>query len=225
MDEADIINYVVKRFPEVSTINERGSLLFSGYFIIEARHGNFNIHIAPKLELLINRNFPQVLPVVYDKEDYVENFHKNSDGSLCLATEIDMLLGVVSGKIEDYFDKFLIPYFLSYEYFKKYGIPLFGERKHGAEGIFQSLSDYFDIDLNKNYDFIFNLFLWTSKKQKFLKIFRNHEERKKAVHYSEKVKKLRSLGIINLRKNCRLMQEEYALARKFRFEQTFEKFK
>ncbi|MBD5441262.1 MAG: hypothetical protein HDR33_09685 [Treponema sp.] len=225
MDEADIINYVVKRFPEVSTINERGNLLFSGYFIIEARHGSFNIHIAPKLELLINRNFPQVLPVVYDKEDYVENFHKNSDGSLCLATEIDMLLGVVSGKIEDYFDKFLIPYFLSYEYFKKYGIPLFGERKHGIDGIFQSLSDYFDIDLNKNYDFIFNLFLWTSKKQKFSKIFRNHEERKKALRYSEKVKKLRSLGIIYLRKNYRLMQKECTLARNLKLNKLLEKFK
>lgn len=75
--------------------------------------------------------------------------HINHDGTLCLAVDAEILDECVSESgfdCEKWFDDFVISYFFSYEYFKKYGICPFGERKHGANGILEYYQQKYCVD-------------------------------------------------------------------------------
>ena len=158
-----------KRFPELIAIQVIDGVLFRGRFIIEAKHDDFIIQKAPLLELFIPENYPLNFPQVKDIDDVITYDHKFINGDLCVSTMFDLQLKLIDSKcISDYIDYFLIPYFISYEYWKDNNIDVFGDREHSIGGVFESIQDFFCIPKD-NYPLFKTLICWASGNKKFKK--------------------------------------------------------
>ncbi len=96
----------------------------------------------------MTNDYPVSQPICYDVEKCIFYDHVNPDNSLCLSTEIDIAIKLKnSTSISDYINELVIPYFLSFEFWKKYNIDIFGDYSHGGKGIIESIKDY----LNSTY--------------------------------------------------------------------------
>ena len=105
--------------------------------------------------------FPRVLPEVYDVGKVLPiDFHINSDGSLCLGTEIEIRKRLVSkNKLKDWFEYCVKPFIFSSFYFKKYEVAIFGEEEHGTVGELDSLKRALGLHSSKETcDFLKTLF-------------------------------------------------------------------
>lgn len=51
---------------------------------------------------------------------------------------------------------------------------MFGERSHGAAGVYESLAAYFKVDVQYTSE-LKRLLSWASKKGRFIKLFNRHE--------------------------------------------------
>ncbi|UTC63746.1 hypothetical protein E4O00_07285 [Treponema sp. OMZ 788] len=196
------IDFIHQTFPEVSIYQEASSVIFEGRFILRGRYKDFIMEAAPRLKLVMDHNYPHVLPKVFDVDDAVKYDHKFQDNSLCLATPIDIRLRLLSSKnISDYIDDFLIPYFISYKYWEQSGkkIDIYGDRSHGKKGIIESLADFFNLDCNDEIT-IRLLFSWAAKVNKFKKLIPKEKQYGFIQKYSNQISKLRKLGMMELKR-------------------------
>lgn len=191
-------NFIKDNFPEVSIQETDIEIIFEGRFIINARKENFEIHEAPLLRIIMNKDYPNILPVCYDLSNKINYDHVFQDGSLCVSTLLDLAITLKdSVSIQDYIDKFIIPYFLSYRYWQKTGKDLNGDRSHGTKGIFESLREYLSCNLSDK-ELLF-LLCWASKTKKFKRCIPKKLQEKFKIKYIIYVRKLRTLGINYLR--------------------------
>ena len=191
-------NFIKDNFPEVSIQETDIEIIFEGRFIINARKENFEIHEAPLLRIVMNKDYPNILPVCYDLSNKINYDHVFQDGSLCVSTLLDLAIILKdSVSIQDYIDKFIIPYFLSYRYWQKTGKDLNGDRSHGTKGIFESLREYLSCNLSDEELLI--LLCWASKTKKFKRCIPKKLQEKFKIKYIIYVRKLRTLGINYLR--------------------------
>lgn len=193
------ISYIKENFPEVIIKNSDSYIEFRGRFVIKVQFNDKKLDIAPKLLLLFPYKYPNQLPNVYELENKIDSTHKLNDGALCVATRFDLITQLcMSSSLKDYIEKFLIPYFITYYNYIDTGKYIYGDRSHGVNGIYQSIGEYFNVDQN-NKEFIANLMLWASKKERFKKVFFKNAyviNRK----YGARIGELRKTGIYNLRK-------------------------
>lgn len=192
--------FIKAQFPEVDIIEESSHIIFEGRFILKAKHDDFEICEAPRLKIVMSKEYPKYLPVCYDVERKVKYDHVFSDSSLCVATNIDLANGLKESKsIEDYINKFIVPYFLSYRYWEKTGQDLYGDRSHGVRGIWECVCEYLGTDEIKIEELKY-LLCWASKTKKFRKCIPQEYQKKFLYRYWPYIKKLRKLGVLNLRK-------------------------
>ncbi|GHV11097.1 hypothetical protein FACS189491_01730 [Spirochaetia bacterium] len=85
------ILYIQKHFPEVNTSFIENGVIFQGRFVLNVRNGDFEINIAPLLEITLPQEYPSVFPIVKDLDGTIKYDHVNRDSSLCVATVIDFL--------------------------------------------------------------------------------------------------------------------------------------
>lgn len=191
-------NFIKDNFPEVSIQETDIEIIFEGRFIINARKENFEIHEAPLLRIIMNKDYPNILPVCYDLNKKIKYDHVFQNGSLCVSTLLDLAITLKDSiSIQDYIDKFIIPYFLSYRYWQKTGKDLNGDRSHGTKGIFESLREYLSCNLSDEELKI--LLCWASKTKKFKRCIPKKLQEKFKIKYIIYVRKLRTLGINYLR--------------------------
>lgn len=191
-------NFIKDNFPEVSIQETDIEIIFEGRFIINARKENFEIHEAPLLRIIMNKDYPNILPVCYDLNKKIKYDHVFQNGSLCVSTLLDLAITLKDSiSIQDYIDKFIIPYFLSYRYWQKTGKDLNGDRSHGTKGIFESLREYLSCNLSDE-ELLF-LLCWASKTKKFKRCIPKKLQEKFKIKYIIYVRKLRTLGINYLR--------------------------
>jgi hypothetical protein len=190
--------YIQNRFPEVNTVQVANGILFRGRFLIEAQHNGFVVQTAPLLELFIPHNYPLGLPKVNDVDNVITYDHRFTNGDLCVSTVFDLQLKLQNSKcISDYIDVFLIPYFISYEYWKTYHEDIFGDRKHYIDGVFESIQDFFMIP--KDDLALFKLMIcWASRIKKFKKCIPKSNQPLFCRKYSKRIAIIRSLGILRL---------------------------
>lgn len=196
------IDFIHQTFPEVAIRQEASSVIFEGRFILRGRYKDFIMEAAPRLKLVMDNNYPHILPKVFDINDTILYDHKFQDKSLCLATPIDIRLRLLSSKnISDYIEGFLIPYFISYKYWEQSGqkIDIYGDRSHGKKGIIESLADFFNLEDNDEIR-IRLLFSWAAKINKFKKLVPKENQDNFIKKHSNQISKLRKLGIFELRK-------------------------
>lgn len=197
-------NFIKDNFPEVSIQETDIEIIFEGRFIINARKENFEIHEAPLLRIIMNKDYPNILPVCYDLNKKIKYDHVFQDGSLCVSTLLDLAITLKDSiSIQDYIDKFIIPYFLSYRYWQKTGKDLNGDRSHGAKGIYESLREYLSCNLSD--EELLYILCWASKTKKFKRCVPTHSQRKFLNCYLNYFHKLSFLGIHYLRKQFKIL--------------------
>ena len=197
-------NFIKDNFPEVSIQETDIEIIFEGRFIINARKENFEIHEAPLLRIVMNKDYPNILPVCYDLSNKINYDHVFQDGSLCVSTLLDLAITLKDSiSIQDYIDKFIIPYFLSYRYWQKTGKDLNGDRSHGTKGIFESLREYLSCNLSDEELKI--LLCWASKTKKFKHCVPKELQEKFKTKYIIYIHKLRILKINYLRLQYKIL--------------------
>ncbi len=108
--------------------------------------------ISGSYDLLIDFNKSSI-PYVYDVGKKIKRNYEHcySDRRLCLATDIEQLLFIRGTKsICLWIEKYIESYYISYEYFQKYGIYPFGQYSHGKRGIVEFYEKYFNLGGEKN---------------------------------------------------------------------------
>ncbi len=196
------IEYIKNKYSSVDINYEDNYIIFEGIFYLEGGYKDFVMQRAPYLRLVMPKDYPKTLPSVIDIENKIDYDHKFEDNNLCLATPLDMFIRLhSSNSIEDYIEYFLIPYFISYEYWLKSGRTkdIYGDRSHGVDGILESFADFFNVDSN-NKKLIYSLLLWAGKKKKFQRIFPKNIQQDIIKKYNTKIIFLRKMGIVELKK-------------------------
>lgn len=196
------IDCIRREFPEVSIQRKGAQVIFEGRFILRGKYKGFVMEAAPRLKIIMNNNYPDIPPEVFDVDNAIDYDHKFKDGALCVATPIDISLGLLNSKsISDYINLFLIPYFISFKYWKQSGKKkdIYGDRSHGYEGYIETLADFFDLsysDKNK----VILLLAWAAKIKKFKKLFSKEQQPLLIKKYITKIERLRRIGFDNLKK-------------------------
>lgn len=210
----DSLVYFRENYPELKIEKKDKNYVISGRFIISAKFKDELINIAPRVIMILPNNYPNLLPQVFETEGKYNNEHQLDNGELCVATPFDLLLELNDSKnISNYIQKFLIPYFISIVIYKRKGIYIYGDREHGVEGFNKSIADYFKIR-DYNSVFILQILQWCSKRKKFKRIsFDNHYLVEKK--YNLKISKLRCVGIPNLRRICKLLENSKEFEKKY----------
>ena len=109
--------------------------------------------INEKYFVLINLSYP--IPIVYDIGNKIKkNYsHKYPNSRLCLATNLEQLIFLLKyKKISLWIEKFVENYYISYEYYCRYGVYPFGEHSHGKKGLLEFYYDYYDMNNLTNKD-------------------------------------------------------------------------
>lgn len=196
--------FIKEKYPEVAFQETNSEIIFDGRFVIDARKGDFEIHEAPHLRIVLNKQYPFILPICYDADKKIKYDHVFSDDSLCVSTILDMEKELKSSiSIQDFIEKFIIPYFLSYRYWQKTGVDLNEDRAHGAQGIFQSLKEYLFCELSN--EELLLLLCWAAKIRKFKRCVPEKFQRTFLEKYLVYLHKLRFLGISHLRCQYRVL--------------------
>ena len=101
-------------------------------------------HIIDFFEIEID--FSSNVPKVFELKNKTNDFpHKYVDGRLCLETDLTQLIYLKEHTYLEWLDYYVVNYFCSFLYYKKYKCFPFGERTHFV-GDFISFSDYVQID-------------------------------------------------------------------------------
>lgn len=102
-------------------------------------------HIIDSFEVLID--FSSVIPKVIDVENRTKEYHhKYKEGNLCLETDLIQLMYLKEHTYLEWLDYFVVYYFCSFLYYKKYKNFPFGERQHFI-GDFEAYADFIQMDL------------------------------------------------------------------------------
>lgn len=141
------IDQLIDYCPNLKIIKaDKESYVLEGNVFINAQNTNIQLADDFDIEIIIFKDFPNKIPKIKEKSGKIPaNFeHINSDGTLCLAidTEILIYLKKVSNLVE-WFKKYVVDFFYTVMYFDRYDTFPYGERRHGLNGIIQFYQEYF----------------------------------------------------------------------------------
>lgn len=116
--------------------------------------GNIHIECLCKDEFIMDdfqikiHLFNDSLPQVWEVSNKIrKNYsHLYDDKRLCLATDLEQELYLRTHTIIDWIKEYIEKYFISYIYYKRYGVFPFGEHSHGNEGIYEFIQKHYKID-------------------------------------------------------------------------------
>lgn len=188
------VAYMRKNHPSLKIEETDDSVIFEGmvYIVAQCTNPFFRIQICPKIKLSVNKDGLGIPLCVYlgKMHDYP---HINKDGTLCVATDFDIMLRLQNSFcVSDYIEQFLKPFFLSFEYWKKTGKPLFGERSHGERGVIESIKEYTNSYKLSDEDVVL-LLAWAADRVKFKRIIPKEKQSVFRSRYQNKIAKLRKL--------------------------------
>ena len=72
--------------------------------------------------------------------------HLYEDRRLCLATDLEQRLYLEKHTILDWIKEYVEKYFVSYIYYKRYGVYPFGEHSHGDKGMYEFIKMHYQLD-------------------------------------------------------------------------------
>ena len=140
------INSLLCEYPNLKLVDSNSKLVHLKGSILVNRHfnkfilcKNYNIDVFIPIE-------SYKLPYVVDSDKYISrNYHHYySNGELCLATDTQIMIRFLNGfDLVQWMKEYVEIYFLSYEYFQRFGEFPFGERQHGCIGILETYQDLF----------------------------------------------------------------------------------
>lgn len=145
------IQEVIDNFPGLSIKKSlKKQKIISGKFRLNDSYNGVRMVDDFEIEITIYSNYPEILPKIKEIGNKIDPKygHIYLDRSLCLATEGDMKINLFPNfKLIDWMNNYVIPYFYSYSYYKKYnGVYPFGDRSHGAKGILEYYVEFFKVN-------------------------------------------------------------------------------
>ncbi len=152
------IDELIDYCPNLKIIKtDKKSYVVEGNVFINAKNSNIQLADDFEIEITIPKDFPNKIPKIREKSGKIPTHfeHINSDGTLCLAIDTEMLIYMKEvPNLVGWFKRYVVDFFYTVMYFDKYDIYPYGERKHGLCGIVQFYQDYF---VEKNILIIGNL--------------------------------------------------------------------
>lgn len=142
------IQEVLDYCPDMHFVNENDIYIeISGRLNIYRSIEQYVLNKSYKISLFIPKS-EEKLPYVVDGGSVDKDYpHIYTNGQLCLATDIDMVLAFEeNSSLVNWIQHFVEPYYVTYEYYKRYGEYPEGDRAHGEDGIVQSYMDIFSVD-------------------------------------------------------------------------------
>lgn len=126
------------------------AIVIEGYFDINAMIKGFEkIEDSYKLRIILTSDFPRGVPIVFELENKIprkEEFHVNSNGSLCMGSVIRLKFILhQSPPLETFAQQILEPYLYSTSYKLQNGYYPTGELKHGIAGLIQDYEELFNV--------------------------------------------------------------------------------
>jgi hypothetical protein len=121
------------------------ALVLTGLLSFTAKSGKLpDITDEYRLQIRVQNNFPKSLPDVTELGNKIrrtDDFHINSDGTLCLGSRLRLLMILSKNPtLVGYTENCIVPYLYAISYKLKFGKKLpFGELPHGPTG---ELEDY-----------------------------------------------------------------------------------
>ena len=101
------------------------------------------------LAMGIPDEYPDSPPIVFETEKRIpdEFQHFMAAGNLCLGAPVEVKLKFAAHRnLLKFIDSQVIPYLYSYSHLRDYGNLPFGERQHGARGLLQYYTDFFEVE-------------------------------------------------------------------------------
>ena len=138
---------LLEKYPNLKVIKQTENQVdIAGRIQINRASEVISVYQEYGIEISIPINSDK-LPTVRDTERYIKKYtHLSSDKNFCLATDTDMYLRFRNGfDLSSWMEDYVELYFVSYEYYKRYGAFPFGERAHGSNGILEFYRDYFKL--------------------------------------------------------------------------------
>jgi hypothetical protein len=156
--------YVAGNFPDLHFKVENGFVFLIGKIHISTNVNNKIFSDDFWLRIKFPQNYPELYPTVFEPHHKIpSDFHTNPDYSLCLGTEIEISqIFFQHHTIEAFLNKLVIPYLISFVYYRDYGELPFGQRSHGLEG---KLEYYNELLNTKNIPIIIKFLLMVEKKK------------------------------------------------------------
>ena len=140
------VHEVLNKFYDLSVETKDGQILLVGSIKIDHIYRDTNIVDTYQVEVQTNSNYPDQLPIIREVGGKIDMRygHIDKDRILCLATEADMRINLGRPfRLIEWLEKYVISYFLTYSYYKMYGVMPDGERSHNEEGILEFYTEYF----------------------------------------------------------------------------------
>ena len=106
--------------------------------------GDFSVRIS------LPSGYPHEVPSVFASGYSLPNGYSHvfvRNGQLCLGTMADQRFFIAEGhSLNEWVESYVVPFFFSTEYFRKYGYSPFGERSHGFKGTLEYYQELFGLD-------------------------------------------------------------------------------
>ena len=161
------IKELINSYPQLKIINETADkYVVAGKVFINAQYNNIQLADSFDIEINVFKDFPKRIPDIIEKSQKIpSNFeHVNSDRTLCLAVDTDMLINLKESKnLLIWFNKYVVSFFFTCMFFDRYGKFPYGERSHGDEGVIEFYKEIFNTE---NIEAIFRLLQFATGKEK-----------------------------------------------------------
>lgn len=147
------INDIKQYFKKLHYENIHKGIRLTGILSINHIYNDEHIVDEYNIEIVISQNYPNDFPKIREigKKIPISYGHIYPDSELCLGTDADMIFNLGSKYVlRDWIEQYVIPYFFSFSYFKKYKVMPFGERNHGIKGELEFYFDYFNVSNKVN---------------------------------------------------------------------------
>lgn len=137
-----------KSYPQLYLTNiDNGNWMLLGYLSFNADYKlTLDLEDGFHLDVFIPTTYPNDVPRVQEVGGRIPNdFHRNSDGELCLGLPIQVKRKFLSQPtLLNFINNCIIPFLFSFSYFEKYGKMPFGEVGHGVQGLISGYKKEFD---------------------------------------------------------------------------------
>lgn len=141
------LKLLMHEYPGLSVIEIcENQVILRGNILVFREHNEFVLKKNYAIEICIPLKSDK-LPFVIDfgKQIEKEYQHYYPDCKLCLETDSCIRIRFIDGfDLVVWMAEYVEIYYFSYEYYKRFGVFPFGERKHGFLGIIQTYKDLFN---------------------------------------------------------------------------------
>ena len=141
------VSALQRRHPGLAlTCDGSGRLVVGGALRFAMRHDGRTVEDEFHIELRVRPDYPASPPDVYEVGGRLDRFHHLfSDGRLCLGAPVEVRMRFAEGpSLMCFIEDLVTPFLFAFSYHASYGMMPFGELAHGAEGLLEYYSRFFE---------------------------------------------------------------------------------